>query len=112
MGKRDGYEVSYKASFCLAHTMREDLSAPVTADVPQHAEPCVVSGSTIKTPRYGGKMDWEAFHAQFELLAGAAGWRIDEMALQLAMCLTGDALSCLLLLSPVDRGDYDALVGA
>ena len=30
---------------------------------------------------------------------------------QLAMCLSGDALSSLLLLSPNDRSDYDALVG-
>ena len=67
---------------------------------------------SIKTPRYTGKADWEAFHAQFELLADAAGWSVKVKALQLAMCLADDALSCLLLLSPEDRGDYVALVGA
>lgn len=67
---------------------------------------------SMKTPRYDGKADWEAFHAQFELLARASKWSTEVKALQLAMCLTGDALSSLLLLSPDDRSDYNALVGA
>lgn len=66
----------------------------------------------VKTPKYSGKADWEAFHAQFELLARAAGWSEDIKALQLALCLTDEALSCLLLLSPAERDDYGALVGA
>ncbi|KAM6927806.1 TATA element modulatory factor [Xenentodon cancila] len=66
----------------------------------------------VKTPKYSGKADWEAFHAQFELLAQAAGWSRDVKALQLAMCLTDEALTCLLLLSPAERGDYMALVSA
>uniref|UniRef100_A0AAV2LHA2 CCHC-type domain-containing protein n=1 Tax=Knipowitschia caucasica TaxID=637954 RepID=A0AAV2LHA2_KNICA len=41
----------------------------------------------VKTPKYSGKADWEAFYAQFELLAGAAG-------------------------CPAERDDYGALVGA
>ena len=28
----------------------------------------------VKMPKYSGKADWEAFHAQFELLTWAAGW--------------------------------------
>lgn len=67
---------------------------------------------TVKTPKFSGKADWEAFHAQFELLARAGGWSEDRKALELAMCLTDDALSCLLLLSPEHRHDYNALVGA
>ncbi|XP_061895620.1 uncharacterized protein LOC133644884 [Entelurus aequoreus] len=39
-------------------------------------------------------------------------WSLEKMSLQLAMCLTGDALSSLLLLSPAERSDYEALVGA
>ncbi|KAK7896492.1 hypothetical protein WMY93_021817 [Mugilogobius chulae] len=66
----------------------------------------------VKTPKYSGKADWDAFHAQFELLARAAGWSVKVKALQLALCLTDDALSCLLLLSPAERDDYGALVGA
>lgn len=76
-------------------------------------EPRVELGPpSLKTPRYDGRADWEAFHAQFELLAKAGKWSKEVKALQLAMCLTGDALSSLLLLSPDDRSDYDALVGA
>ena len=66
----------------------------------------------VKTPKYSGKADWEAFHAQFELLARAAGWSEDRKALQLALCLTDEALACLLLVSPAERADYGALVGA
>lgn len=66
----------------------------------------------IKTPKYSGKADWEAFYAQFELLAHAGGWSVETKALQLAMCLVDDALACLLLLSPEERLDYTSLVGA
>lgn len=66
----------------------------------------------VKTPKFSGKADWEAFHAQFELLAKAAGWSENNKALQLALCLTDEALSCLLLLCPAERDDYGALVGA
>ena len=72
--------------------------------------PVVVS--SVKTPRYAGRSDWEAFLAQFELLAQAEGWSVEKKALQMALSLTDDALSCLLLLSPNDRRDYGALVGA
>lgn len=66
----------------------------------------------VKTPKYSGRADWEAFHAQFEILARAADWSEDDKALQLAMCLNDEALSCLLQLSPAEREDYGALVGA
>ncbi|KAL7841976.1 hypothetical protein SRHO_G00236650 [Serrasalmus rhombeus] len=56
--------------------------------------------------------DGEAFRAQFELFARAVGPSEDMKALQLALCLTDEALTCLLLLSPAERGDYGALVGA
>ena len=67
---------------------------------------------SLKTPKYSSKSDWEAFHAQFELLAVAGGWTVEAKALQLALCLEDDALSCLLLLSPGEKRDYGALVGA
>ena len=70
------------------------------------------SASYVKTPKYTGSSSWEAFHAQFELLADARSWTAEDKALQLALCLEGDALSCLLLLDPVQRRCYDALVGA
>ena len=68
--------------------------------------------TSVKTPKYSGRSDWEAFHAQFELLAHAEGWSTEAKALQLALCLTDEALTCLLLLNPEDRHSYTALVGA
>lgn len=73
--------------------------------------PRLTVGVTVKTPKYSGRSDWEAFLAQYELLAQAEGWSMDTRALQLALCLTEDALSCLQLLSPEERRDYGALVG-
>lgn len=64
-----------------------------------------VAGPAMKTPKYSGRADWEAFHAQFELLAHAEGWSMEAKALQLALCLTDDALSCLLLISPEDSSE-------
>lgn len=66
----------------------------------------------LKTPKYTGRSNWEAFHAQFELLAQAGRWTLEHKALQLALCLQDDALDCLLLLGSEDRKDYNALVGA
>ncbi len=66
----------------------------------------------IKTPRFSGKTDWNAFKAQFELLADAAGWSENHKALQLALSLTDDVAAFLLLLSPVERNDYNSLVRA
>ncbi|KAJ8361687.1 hypothetical protein AAFF_G00431990 [Aldrovandia affinis] len=83
-----------------------------TRDVNNDGAPYCPSSARVKTPKFSGKTDWEAFHAQFELLARAEGWSTADKALQLAMCLTDDALPCLLLLSPEDRNRYEALVGA
>lgn len=79
---------------------------PVTSPAP------ALSAASVKTPKYNGGSDWEAFHAQFELLADARGWTEGDQALQLALCLEGDALSCLLLLDAEQRRSYVALVGA
>ena len=89
-----------------------DVNRHGGAHVPVAASHVPVAAVSVKTPKYSGRSDWEAFHAQFELLADAGGWTVEAKALQLALCLTDDALSCLLLLSPGERRDYGALVGA
>ena len=59
------------------------------------------------------KSNWEAFHAQFELAAQASGWSREVVkAPKLALFLTEIALVRLLLLSPKERQDYEALTGA
>ncbi|XP_034073597.1 golgin subfamily A member 3-like isoform X2 [Gymnodraco acuticeps] len=75
-------------------------------------QPAAAAAGSVKTPKFSGKADWKAFHAQFELLAHAGGWSVETKALQLALCLTEEALSCLLLLSLEDRHSYEALAGA
>ena len=65
-----------------------------------HRGGAYTSRSPCKTPKYSGKADWQAFNAQFELLSQAAGWSEDDKALQLALCLTDDALACALSAGP------------
>ena len=68
--------------------------------------------AAVHVPKYDGKADWASFRAQFEMLAAAAGWTMEVKALQLALCLTGDALSVLGLLDDAEKGDYAVLVAA
>lgn len=62
--------------------------------------------------KFLGRGSLEAYPAQFELLATAAGWTGRIKAVQLALSLTEDAAACLLLLTPGKREDYAMLVGA
>ncbi len=55
---------------------------------------------TMKTPGTTAKLTGKLFMFSLKLLAQAGRWSTEEKALQLAMCLTGEALSSLLLLSP------------
>ena len=93
-------------------TAARDVNRHGGAHVPVAAPHVPVAAVSVKTAKYSGRADWEALHAQFELLADAGGWTVEAKALQLALCLTDDALSCLLLLSPGERREYGALVGA
>lgn len=74
------------------------------------AHPILATG--VMTLKFSGKGSWEAYIAQFELLAAASGWTTRMRAVQLALSLTEDAAACLLLLSPEEREDYSMLVGA
>lgn len=79
-----------------------DVGAPISREAPQSK--LNSNGGAhelnkpvgIKTPKYSVRSDWEAFHAQFELLAHAYAWSEEQKALQLALCLT-DAYCCLTL---------------
>ncbi|RXM99206.1 hypothetical protein EOD39_11933 [Acipenser ruthenus] len=61
--------------------------------------------SAVKTPRFNGKVDWDAFLAQFHLVARLERWTEEEKALQLAGCLAEDVLPCLLTLAPEQQAD-------
>ena len=64
----------------------------------------------VKVPKFAGNTDLEVSLMQFELLAASVGWSEGQKALQLAMCLVGDAVSCLLMLPPELRGSYKEIV--
>lgn len=61
---------------------------------------------------FDGKVAWEAYLAQFELLADAQGWDSAERALQLVSSLRGSALKVLGHLTPVQRLLYPSVVEA
>uniref|UniRef100_A0AAV2KIM1 Integrase catalytic domain-containing protein n=1 Tax=Knipowitschia caucasica TaxID=637954 RepID=A0AAV2KIM1_KNICA len=73
------------------------------------ARPLIATGSM--TLRFSGSGNLEAYLAQFELLAATVGWSGQMKAVQLALFLTEEAATCLLLLSPDERQDYAMLVG-
>ena len=76
-----------------------------------------VGGASLTRPIqrpafYDGRTTWDAYHAQFEMLAEVNGWTIQEKATFLAVNLKGPALTVLSNLPQEQRYDYAALVGA
>ena len=65
-----------------------------------------------KPSEFDGKVQWEAYFAQFQLLADAQGWDEAESALQLVASLRGPALEVLGHLTSTQRGDYSSVVEA
>ena len=65
-----------------------------------------------KPSEFDGKVAWEAYLAQFEMLAAAHGWNDGECALQLVSSLRGPALEVLAHLTPAQRSVYSCVVGA
>ncbi|KAK8384500.1 hypothetical protein O3P69_009354 [Scylla paramamosain] len=65
-----------------------------------------------KPVEYDGKVAWEAYVAQFEMLASAQGWNEAEKALQLATALRGPAVEFLGHLPPAQRACYGSVAEA
>ncbi|MPC93067.1 hypothetical protein E2C01_088183 [Portunus trituberculatus] len=65
--------------------------------------------SRRKPSKFDGKVAWEAYLTQFELLANAQAWDEDECALQLVSSLRGAALEVLAHLTPVQRTSYTSV---
>jgi hypothetical protein len=75
--------------------------------------PTVKEGNLIRKPnKYDGQTSWEAYYAQFCIIAGMNGWDDAEKAAYLATSLQGSALQVLANLSNDRRQDYQALVAA
>ena len=65
-----------------------------------------------KPAEFDGTVTWEAYIAQFELMADARGWNLEERALQLVASLRGAALEVLGHLTAAQRTDYQRVVEA
>ena len=67
--------------------------APPSVAVPARHE----GGASVqrKPAEFDGQVAWEAYQAQFELLAQGQGWSAQEKALQLVASLRGPALEIL-----------------
>jgi len=61
---------------------------------------------------YDGKSAWDAYHTQFELLAGINRCSNTEKATYLAVSLRGSAATVLTNLPPDQHCDYSALTAA
>ena len=59
-----------------------------------------------KPAEYDGKVPWEAYHAQFELMAEAQDWSQEEKAFQLVASLRGRAVEILGHLTTAQRTSY------
>ena len=65
-----------------------------------------------KIPKFDGKAPWEAYLAQFYIMANANGWGDSEKAYYLSTSIEGPALSMLANPSAEDRMDFPKLVPA
>ena len=86
----------------------DDLNA--TANATMGREP-MMPGSA-KVPAFDGRIPWESYSAQFELLAQTNRWPDNQKALQLALALRGGAINVLSSIDPQERDSYFVLARA
>ncbi|MPC21898.1 hypothetical protein E2C01_014902 [Portunus trituberculatus] len=65
-----------------------------------------------KPAEYDGKVAWESYAAQFDLLAVAQGWDQAEKALQLATALRGPSIEVFGHLPPTQRASFPDIAEA
>ena len=65
-----------------------------------------------KPQKYDGRVPWDAFQAQFEILAEVQAWDSRERAVQLVSSLKDAAVEVLSQLIPLQRTSYDCVVVA
>ena len=69
----------------------------------------VQSQRNLRPPAYCGKSSFSDFVVQFELISQLSGWNLSIMALELASCLRGTAVSVLSELEFHERTHYPSL---
>ncbi|KAG0719777.1 hypothetical protein GWK47_049794 [Chionoecetes opilio] len=96
-----------------ATTAPRSLNPPLTpASPPSHTQRTCGHLGGRKPSDFDGKVGWEAYLAQFELLADAQNWGGTERAMQLVASLRGAALEVLAHLTSLQRTSYSNVVEA
>ncbi|KAK8393296.1 hypothetical protein O3P69_013367 [Scylla paramamosain] len=104
--------------FCRHHPLRLPPPAALPAACMSElcSPPLSLSASRSLGKRrlveYNGKVTWEAYVAQFEMVASAQGWSEAEKALQLATALRGPAVEVLGHMSQAQRACYGCVAEA
>ncbi|XP_076050616.1 uncharacterized protein LOC143031087 [Oratosquilla oratoria] len=65
-----------------------------------------------KVIEYDGKVSWDAYQAQYDVVAARHRWSQEEKAFQLVSVLKGQALEVLEHLTPAQLRCYDSVAGA
>ena len=74
--------------------------------------PATACALATKPATYDGKTTWDAYRAQFELLAGLNHWNDEQKATVLAVNLRGPAATVLTNLPSEDRQNFEVLTAA
>ena len=102
-------------------SVNSQVFRPLPSPSPPHSVASGCSTDGGKRPKYGlrhrpqefdGSVSWEAYRAQFELLADARCWSSKEKALQLVGALKGSALEVLNQLPASQRASYSSVSAA
>lgn len=128
-GVMHGMTAAFPPNWCHNQPPSPVSLTPPRSPVPNHAptppllpggndqpmSPPQVYGGALghrKPAEFDGKVAWEAYQAQFELLAQTQGWSRKEMVMQLVASLRGPALGILAHLPPAHRASYTRMAGA
>ncbi|KAK3895965.1 hypothetical protein Pcinc_000349 [Petrolisthes cinctipes] len=88
------------------------LASPSSSPPPQMAIPIGDYPRRRKPAEFDGGVAWEAYQAQFDMLANAQGWDKKERVLQLVACLRGIAVEVLSHLTLRQRMSYQCVLEA
>ena len=92
----------------VTHDMVMSLPPPITATTPSFD-----AGRARQRPSpFDGKIPWDVYHTQFELLAQLNKWNQGEKAAHLAVSLRDEAATVLTNFPAANHQDYEALTSA
>ena len=90
-------------------SVRGGTSAPGSCGTPNHPSTPPPLACRRKPQEYDGRVPWDAYHAQFEILAEAQAWDSRGRAVQLVSSLKGVAVEVLSQLTLLQRTSYDCV---